>query len=129
MKSVFPKFMKKDIMKLQMKSTRDCGYWGLKEMSELKPLDLSEENIKIINEYKRLLREDARYGLVYNVEEEQQRMINTARAFGYEEGEKQANIETANTLLKIGVGTIEQIAEATKLSIEEIEKLKEELNE
>lgn len=49
--------------------------------------------------------------------------------FGYEEGEKQANIETANTLLKIGVGTIEQIAEATKLSIEEIEKLKEELNE
>lgn len=98
-------------------------------MSELKPLDLSEENIKIINEYKRLLREDARYGLVYNVEEEQQRIINTARAFGYEEGEKQANIETANTLLKIGVGTIEQIAEATKLSIEEIEKLKEELNE
>ena len=53
---------------------------GVKEMSELKPLDLSEENIKIINEYKRLLREDARYGLVYNVEEEQQRIINTACA-------------------------------------------------
>ena len=43
---------------------------------------------------------------------------------GYAEGEKKAKIETARSLLSMGL-TVEQIAQATKSSITEIEKLKD----
>ena len=104
-----------------------------------KALDLNDENIKIIKEYERLIREDERFAYVYDIEEENKKWIKSAHSLGYDEGieagieqgieqgEKQASLETAKALLKMRVATIEQISEATKLSIEEIEKLKEEL--
>ena len=42
---------------------------------------------------------------------------------GYAEGEKKAKIETARSLLSMGL-TVEQIAQGTGLSIEDVEKLK-----
>lgn len=46
---------------------------------------------------------------------------------GFEEGIKEASIEVAKSLLKLGANTLEQIADITHLSIEEIQKLKENL--
>ena len=43
---------------------------------------------------------------------------------GILQGTKEANIETAKNLLEMGIGTIEEIAKATKLLAEEIETLK-----
>ena len=47
---------------------------------------------------------------------------------GIIQGTKAANIETAKNLLEMGIGTIEEIAKATKLSAEEIEKLRKEFS-
>ena len=47
---------------------------------------------------------------------------------GVEAGAKKKAIETANNLLKMNVVTIEQIASATSLSIEEVTSLKETFN-
>ncbi len=46
---------------------------------------------------------------------------------GIKKGKREANIETARNFLKLGINTIEQIAEATNLSIQEVEKLKQEV--
>ena len=64
----------------------------------------------------------------YDYEEAHKQELREAKDFGLEEGvrlgEKQTKLDTANNLLKIGVLTIEQIAEATNLSISEIKNLK-----
>ena len=44
---------------------------------------------------------------------------------GFQDGEMKSKIEIAKSLLSMGVGSMEQIATATGLSIEEIEELKE----
>lgn len=46
---------------------------------------------------------------------------------GIEQGKEQNTIEIAKNLLKLGVNTLEQIAEVTKLSLEEINHLKKEV--
>ena len=50
--------------------------------------------------------------------------ITEGIAEGILQGTKEANIETAKNLLEMGIGTIEEIAKATKLLAEEIETLK-----
>ena len=55
-------------------------------------------------------------------EEEIQTRINDAHKSGVEKGEKNAKIDTAKNLLKMGL-SIEQISQATGLPVKDIEKL------
>ena len=80
---------------------------------------------------------DDKFGLVYDNEVMQKKMINTARSWGYddgkeegkaeglEEGAKKEKIEIAKNLLKDGI-SIEVVSKNTGLSIEELEELKKE---
>ena len=77
---------------------------------------------------------DDKFGLVYDNEAMQKRMINTARNWGYddgkeigkaeglEEGAKAEKIEIAKNFLKDGI-PIEVISKNTGLSVEELEEL------
>ena len=58
-------------------------------------------------------------------EEDAELMYRSDIELAEERGAKQKAIETAKVLLTMPNISIEQIVEATKLSIEEIEKLKE----
>ena len=95
-----------------------------------------KEALKIVDELERLGIDD-KFGVVYDNEAMQKRMINTARNWGYddgydtgkadglEEGAKAEKIEIAKNLLKKGV-SIDLVSESTGLSIEELEELKKE---
>ena len=95
-----------------------------------------KEALKIVDELERLGIDDE-FGVVYDNEAMQKRMINTARNWGYddgydtgkadglEEGAKAEKIEIAKNLLKKGV-SIDLVSESTGLSIEELEELKKE---
>lgn len=50
------------------------------------------------------------------------------KAYEYKRGKEEKAIEDARNLLRLGLGTIEQIAEAVNLPIEQIQKLQEELS-
>ena len=73
---------------------------------------------------------DDDFGLVYDNEIMQKKMINTARSWGYddgkadglEEGAKAKEIEIAKNLLNIGTPK-EDIIKATGLSEEELENI------
>ena len=80
---------------------------------------------------------DDEFGVVYDNEAMQKRMINTARNWGYddgyddgktyglEEGAKAEKISIAKNLLKDGI-PIEVISKNTGLSVEELEELNKE---
>ena len=55
--------------------------------------------------------------------------LNEFKAEGIAEGEKKTRIETARNLLLMGKLTNLEIADSTQLSLEEIEKLKQDLKE
>ena len=55
--------------------------------------------------------------------------LNDFKAEGIAEGEKKKAIETARNLLLMGKLTNSEIADSTQLSLEEIEKLKQDLKE
>ena len=83
---------------------------------------------------------DDKFGLVYDNEVMQKKMINTARSWGYddgyddgkeegkaeglEEGARTKEIEIAKNLLKDGI-SIEVVSKNTGLSIESLENLTE----
>ena len=85
---------------------------------------------------------DDDFGVAYDNEAMQKRMINTARNLGYddgygngyeigitkgkEEGAKEKGIEIAKNLLNIGTSN-EDIMKVTGLSVEELEELKKEV--
>ena len=75
---------------------------------------------------------DDKFGVVYDNEAMQKRMINTARNWGYDDGKedglKEGKISIAKNLLKKGV-SIDLVSESTGLSEEEINNLIEELNQ
>ena len=50
------------------------------------------------------------------------------KQIGLQEGAEQKVIETAKNMILQSVGTLEQISSVTGLSVEEIDKLKEELD-
>ena len=97
-----------------------------------------KEALKIVDELERLGLDD-KFGVVYDNEMMQKKMINTARNWGYddgkeagkaeglEEGAKAKEIEIAKNLLNMGISK-ENIIKATNLSEEEINKLLKELN-
>ena len=88
-----------------------------------------KEALKIVDELERLGLDD-KFGLAYDNEIMQKKMINTARSWGYddgkadglEEGAKAKEIEIAKNLLQKRV-SLEIVSESTGLSIEELEKL------
>ena len=55
--------------------------------------------------------------------------LNEFKAEGIAEGEKKTRIETARNLLLMDKLTNSEIADSTQLSLEEIEKLKQDLKE
>ncbi len=88
-----------------------------------------KEALKIVDELERLGIDD-KFGVVYDNEAMQKRMINTARNWGYddgkedglEEGAKTEKIEIDKNLLKIGISK-EDVIKGTGLSEEEIKKI------
>ena len=102
-----------------------------KELREIAGDD--KEALKIVDELERLGLDD-KFGLAYDNEIMQKKMINTARSWGYddgyddgkaegiEEGAKAKEIEIAKNLLQKRV-SLEIVSESTGLSIEELEKL------
>ena len=92
-----------------------------------------KEALKIVDELERLGLND-KFGLAYDNEMMQKKMINTARNWGYddgyddgktyglEEGAKAEKIEIAKNFLKDGI-PIEVISKNTGLSVEELEEL------
>ena len=76
---------------------------------------------------------DDKFGLAYDNEVMQKKMINTARNWGYddgkadglEEGAKAKEIENAKNFLKDGI-PIDVVSKNTGLSIEELEELNKE---
>ena len=96
-----------------------------------------KEALKIVDELERLGLND-KFGLAYDNEMMQKKMINTARNWGYddgkeagkaegiEEGAKAEKIEIAKNLLKSKV-SFDLVSESTGLSVEEIEELKKEV--
>ena len=88
-----------------------------------------KEALKIVDELERLGLDD-NFGLAYDNEEMQKRMINTARNWGYddgkveglEEGKKQEQITIAKNFLKDGI-PIEVVSKNTGLNIEELKNL------
>ena len=95
-----------------------------------------KEALKIVDELERLGLDD-KFGLAYDNEIMQKKMINTARNWGYddgkaegkaeglEEGAKAKEIEIAQNFLKDGI-PIEVVSKNTGLSIEELEELNKE---
>ena len=81
-----------------------------------------------MNELERLGLDD-NFGLAYDNELMQKKMINTARNWGYddgkEEGAKAEKIEIAKNFLKDCI-PIEVVSRNTGLSVEELEELKKE---
>ena len=73
---------------------------------------------------------DDKFGVVYDNELMQKKMINTARSWGYDDckeaGAKAKEIEIANNLLKNGI-SIDLVSESTGLSVEELKELKKEV--
>ena len=53
--------------------------------------------------------------------------LNEFKAEGIAEGEKKKAVETATKMIQKGKYSISEIAELTQLSLEEIEKLKQDL--
>ena len=82
-----------------------------------------KEALKIVDELERLGLDD-KFGLAYDNEMMQKKMINTARNWGYDDGAKAKEIEIAKNLLKDGI-PIEVVSRNTGLSIEELNNLLE----
>ena len=84
-----------------------------------------KEALKIVDELERLGLND-KFGLAYDNEMMQKKMINTARNWGYDDGAKTKEIEIAKNFLKDGI-PIEVISKNTGLSVEELEELEKEV--
>ena len=88
-----------------------------------------KEALKIVDELERLGLDD-KFGLVYDNEVMQKKMINTARSWGYDDGKeagaKAKEIEIAKNFLKDGI-PIEVVSKNTGLSVEELKELEKEV--
>ena len=93
-----------------------------------------KEALKIVDELERLGLDD-KFGLAYDNEIMQKKMINTARSWGYDDGKADGKAEgleegkktIAKNFLKDGI-PIEVVSKNTGLSVEELENLLEDNN-
>ena len=111
-----------------------------KFLQEKRTIEQLEETYEGDEEYMSVIRtveelsKDPEFAGYYDIEEKHRQQLEDAKETGMDEGLEQgmiqgkteANLSTAKKLLQLGVNTIEQIAEVTGLSIEQVEKLKEE---
>ena len=105
-----------------------------------KELDPNGENLKIIEEYERLQKENPGFLNLYEYEKDQKKTINTlqsmAREEGHEEGynsgisdgEKQKSIEIAKYNVPIGVDTLKRREPINCTQVEGIKSLKVDTN-
>ena len=97
-------------------------------MLDLEPNDLKHlSNDRLVGKFMsdlEKLNEDPKFREYMSKEEDTRKCHNTELRIAREAGITEANIETAKKLLRMKLGTLEEISEATELSIEEIEKLK-----
>lgn len=108
---------------------------GVKNVNEFENLKLEKDNLRIIKEYERLQKEDPMFIREYEREIVEKKTRNTIEyaaeqrglEHGMEKGAHQANIETAKKMLQKNKSPNE-IQEFTELSLEEIKKLKEEMD-
>ncbi len=126
-----PLFHKNRYNEVEGKINKRLWIMGAENMENVrKQLDVSDENLKIIEEYERLVESDSRFGLLHNAEREQKMWMHVAKGIGYnegvdegkKEGVKQANLDMAKKMLSKNK-TFEEIEELTNLSLEEIKKL------
>ncbi|MBE6161085.1 MAG: Rpn family recombination-promoting nuclease/putative transposase [Firmicutes bacterium] len=94
--------------------------------------------MKVMSEYKKLVSNEEFFNILFDPERERELYDRTMKAIakeegieegleqGIEQGHNEATIEIAKNMLKLSI-PIEQIIEATKLPLEEIEKIKEEM--
>ena len=93
-----------------------------------------KEALKIVDELERLGLDD-KFGLAYDNEIMQKKMINTARSWGYDDGKTDGKAEglkegkrlLLKNFLKDGI-PIEVVSKNTGLSVEELENLLEDNN-
>ena len=89
-----------------------------------------KEALKIVNELEKLGIDDE-LGAVYDNEQMQKRLLNTARNWGYDdgkeagkaEGKREEQLTIAKNLLNMGIMSKEDIAKTTGLSVEELKNL------
>lgn len=114
------------------------GVGKMEELEKIKQSEKNEQNLRIIQEYERLQKENPEFIWEYEREQDQQRWENTLKnnaireglqqgfeqgiAQGIEQGTKQNAIHVAKELISMHL-PIEQIVKATKLTKEEIEAL------
>ena len=68
---------------------------------------------------------DEKFGIVYDNEVMQKKMINTARNWGYDDGKEEGKKSIAKNLLNDGI-PIEVVSRNTGLSIKELKELNKE---
>ena len=69
----------------------------------------------------------AKYDYKMDIAVKQEEAFQDGMIAGIEKGSQQNAVETAKNLLKMNLGTIEQIAKATELPVEKIRELAKEL--
>ena len=118
--------------------------WYTKNKSEIEKykylimLDLKEEDLKKLSKEDRVVEEymdklnglnkDPIFKKLMTDEEDRKKYENTIRRNAKEEGINERNIEIAKKLLSKGIYSKEEISDITGLSVEEISKIKEEIN-
>ena len=95
----------------------------IKREKARKEREIYEAERKIRMDERAVLKTAEEIGMERGLEKGMQKGMQKGIEKGIVEGEKKKAIEIAKTLLKMGL-TIDQVVEASKLSIEEIEKLK-----
>ena len=126
-----PKFKKKPE---QLENTVDKWIYFIKEAQNFKGIPKEFENeteiidaLEEINSFN-LTEEQLAVYEYWEMEETKQRdIMQTAQRVAKEEGKIEGKIEIAKKMLKKG-SSIEDVAEMTELSIDEIEKIKIDLN-
>lgn len=127
-------------MILEYNMDKIMEFWYSKDEKEIEKykyfimLDLEPEDLKILSKKDKLVEEykmdveiinrDVRFREYMSEEEDRRKCYNSDISIAKKEGMKEANMETAKSLLKLGINTLEQIAECTNLSLEEIKSIK-----
>ncbi len=94
---------------------------GLEELEKIAKKDKMVE--KYMEEIEKL-NESPEFHIYMTEEEDRRKCFNTEVSLAKKEGSRQTALDVATNLLKMGINTVEQIASATCLPIEEIENLK-----
>lgn len=95
----------------------------IREINEFKQTAIWEENSAKYYAREQGLKEGRREGKKIGIEEGRKKGREVGREEGRQEGARQKQLEIAKEMLKNGI-SIEQISKITKLTIQEIEKLK-----